>query len=156
MYDFDAFKLHIMYGQAYDGLFGLRDRNDGEIADGLFNPFRAARYVKEAVPLAKGYRLQAWMAGVTVPMFGEDGNLMFSYQGNMQKNNRDEANINPDDHAKSTGHVFSLCYTHNISKRTRLWALASYGTSKERTHDEWDTEYKLRQSIFAVGMTHRF
>lgn len=155
-YDFDVAKLHLMYGQAIDGLYGLTDRDDGELDDGLFNPLNNANYVNGVDPLARGYRLQAWMAGVTVPMFGEDGNLMFSYQGNTQKNNRDEANINPDDHAKSTGHVFSLGYTHNISKRTRLWALASYGTSKERTHDEWDTEYKLRQSIFAVGMTHRF
>lgn len=155
MYDFDAFKLHIMYGQAYDGLFGLRDRNDGEIADGLFNPLRAARYVKEADPLAKGYRLQAWMVGLTVPV-GENGNILFSYQGNVQKNHRAEANLNPDHPAKAYGHIASLAYTQDVTKRSSFYALVSHGCSTEKQHDGWSTRYKTKQTLFAIGFAHKF
>lgn len=154
-YDFDVVTIRAMYGQAIDGLFGARGREDGELDDDLFNPLNQGYFVRGVDPLSKGYRLQAWMVGANVPV-GEQGQILFSYQGNTQKNNRDEANLNPNDHARVTGHIWSLGYTHNLTKRTSFYGLAAYGTSKERTHDEWDTEYKHKRTMFSIGLTHTF
>lgn len=154
-YDFDVVKLHLMYGQQYDGSYDTL--MGGE--DGMFNPLAIdGRFTDDGNPLrttGKGYRSQSWLAGLSAPV-SEQGTLMFSYQGNTQKNKEDEFNLSKDDEVKSTGHVFSLGYQHQLSKRTSVYAVGSYGWAKDKYHDANETERKINAVFGAIGMQHRF
>ncbi|ETF01614.1 porin [Advenella kashmirensis W13003] len=154
-YDFDVVKLHLGYGQirgsvANDvvaeagvgsvGLNGaLAEFTDGMRTDGL-------NYTQ-----TNGYRQQSWMAGLTAPV-GDDGKVLFSYQGNTSKNTGDAF-----DGVKGNLHIFSLGYVHNLSKRTSLYAIASYGSGKLKFDDsDVNEKVKLKSTLVGVGMQHRF
>lgn len=154
-YDFEVVKLHLGYGQirgsvANDvvaeagvgsvGLNGaLAEFTDGMRTDGL-------NYTQ-----TNGYRQQSWMAGLTAPV-GDDGKVLFSYQGNTSKNTGDAF-----DGVKGNLHIFSLGYVHNLSKRTSLYAIASYGSGKLKFDDsDVNEKVKLKSTLVGVGMQHRF
>ncbi|NOL51124.1 porin [Pelistega suis] len=143
-YDFDVVKLHLMYGQQRDGFVNGSSGLAGDLVDGLNSVRTATNQIGFDAP---GLRAQAWLAGLSAPV-GENGKVMFSYQGGRVKNSEvyESARINT--------HVWSLGYRQGLSKRTSVYALASYGYSKAKE----DTGYraKLKSTDVAVGLTHRF
>lgn len=152
-YDFDVVKLHLMFSQQRDGTF--RDTHESAV-DGAYmfgtlaaNVFPAASEEADDVTvgqfLGKGYRSNAWLVGLSAPV-GEAGKVMFSYQGGVAKNK----NL---DGFKLKGSVFSLGYEHALSKRTAVYAMASYGTLKAKYEGE---SAKLKSTEVVVGLNHRF
>lgn len=146
-YDFDAVKLHLAYGQIRGGV-----SNDEVVVNGangtglnkvLFKQFAPAGYT------GKGFRQQAWMAGLSAPV-SEFGKVIFSYQGNTSKNHGEGFNG-----IKSRLNIFSLGYTQDISKRTSAYAIASYGAGKLKLGENTQNA-KLKATYIGLGMQHRF
>lgn len=137
-YDLDVVKLHAMYGQQRDGSWG------GELYRDLLGA--VATPAEDAAFHGEGYKSQAWLAGITAPV-GEAGKVMFSYQGSKAKNT-DVA-----DDLRYNTHLFSLGYAHNLSKRTAVYAVASYGKVKAKYDGGRDT---LKSTEVIAGLQHRF
>jgi predicted porin len=137
-YDLDVVKLHAMYGQQRDGSWG------GELYRDLLGA--VATPAEDAAFHGDGYKSQAWLAGITAPV-GEAGKVMFSYQGSKAKNT-DVA-----DNLRYNTHLFSLGYAHNLSKRTAVYAVASYGKVKAKYDGGRDT---LKSTQVIGGLQHRF
>ncbi len=137
-YDFDVVKLHLMYGQTRDGLIGGNE-DFGLAHDSL---------VRSSVWNTDGLRVNSWLAGLTAPV-GENGKVMFSYQGGRVKND------DVVEGGRVNTHVWSLGYRHALSKRTSVYALGSYGYSKAKVSGT-DYRAKLKSTDVAVGLTHRF
>ncbi len=141
-YDFDVVKLHLMYGQQNDGTvsgFGLAE----EIA--LPTGFGSlASYID-----GEGFRQKSWLLGLSAPVT-EAGKVYFSYTGNNIKNN-DAFD------GKVTSNIFSLGYLHGLSKRTSVYAVASYGQSKLKVNETvFDGQAKLKSTEVVLGLQHRF
>lgn len=141
-YDFDMIKVHALVGQQRDGAvggIGLASRivtnfTTGDAFDSTWN--------------SKGLRQTSWMLGLSAPV-SEAGNVLFSYQGNTIKNKL------VDDDGRIKSHIFSLGYKHELSKRTAVYGLASYGSAK-LDYAAPDEQYKLKSTDVAVGLEHRF
>lgn len=151
-YDFDVVKLDLGYGQVRGGIGNQSGANVemGASSTGLnnlFTPFTVRgdglRYTQ-----TKGYRQQAWTVGLTVPV-GDSGKVLASYQGSTTKNN--DAGF---DGAKSNLSIFSLGYEHSLSKRTLVYALASYADGSMKFDNK--SKAKLKSTVIGVGMQHRF
>ncbi|AHG62908.1 porin [Advenella mimigardefordensis] len=149
-YDFDVVKLYLGYGQVR----GSMD-NDVIVASGVgstgltgaLNDFTSdANGFNYAE--TNGYRQQAWVVGVSAPV-GDSGKIMASYQGSSTKNNDDDF-----DGVKGKLSIFSLGYEHKLSKRTTVYALASYGTGKLKFDNAENV--KLKSTLVGVGLNHRF
>lgn len=144
-YDFSVVKAHLMYGQTRGALpstglsSGLMYSLDSALVDYGF---------PDTLSSTKGYRQQAWMGGLTIPV-GDAGKVMLSYQGNRVKN--------PDvlDSARGSLHIGSLGYSQDLSKRTTVYAVASYGSGSVR-FDALDDKVKLKSTLIAAGIQHRF
>ena len=155
-YDFEVVKLHLLYGQirgavnndvvAENGVGGLG--LNGSLADytTVTNINSSAYGLNYAQ--TNGYRQQSWMAGLTAPV-GDDGKVLFSYQGNTSKNTGEAF-----DGVKGKLHLFSLGYVQNLSKRTSVYAIASYGTGKLKFDNAENV--KLKSTLVGVGLQHRF
>lgn len=156
-YDFDAVKVHLGYGQQRDGMVG---GNFG-LADGLANSYYAEpvldvngnvvlnndgsermRFVGDS----RGLRAQAWFGGISAPV-GESGKVIAGYQGGRIKHKGFDA-------ARINTHVWSLGYQHNLSKRTHVYVLGSYGQSKLKVNGEPTVKARATQAV--VGLQHRF
>lgn len=147
-YDFEAVKVYGAFGQQRDGMFGeifslaTEQENDaGELESTPWN--------------TKGYRQNSWLAGISAPV-GENGTVLFSYQGLTAKNRNTEYNNEP---VKSRAHIFSVGYTYDLSKRTTVYGLASYGTAKNTfypTSEEAGYREKVKSTQVAVGLRHAF
>lgn len=135
-YDFDVVKLHLGYGQQRDGVvggdFGLAGSLIGTAAD-------------QAELDSAGLRTQAWFAGVSAPV-GESSKIIAGYQGGRIKHKDSDGRINT--------HVWSVGYQHNLSKRTHVYVLGSYGQSKLKVPG--DVAEKARYTQAVVGLQHRF
>lgn len=142
-YDLEAVKLHVMYGQNRGGLIAANDSDGGNDDFGLAN-----KTLINSAWNTKGLRTQAWLVGVSAPV-GESGKVMFSYQGNRIKNK--DAQF---DGERVNTHVWSLGYRQGLSKRTSVYALASYGQAKYK--NDAGSREKLKSTDVAVGLTHRF
>ncbi len=151
-YDLDVVKLFLGYGQIRGSM-----ANDVIVASGVgstglnseFNYFTSL-INPEGYNYAEtnSYRQQAWMAGLTAPV-GDSGKVMFSYQGSATKNSDDEF-----DGAKGRLNIFSLGYEQKLSKRTTVYAIASYGTGKLKFDNTENV--KLKSTLVGVGLNHRF
>lgn len=158
-YDFDVVKLHLGYGQirgsAVNDTVAANDVGsvglNGALADFTVvnNPNSSAYGLNYTQ--TNGYRQQSWMAGLSAPV-GDAGKVLFSYQGNTSKNTGDAF-----EGVKGNLHIFSLGYVHNLSKRTSVYAIASYGTGKLKFDDsEVNEKVKLKSTLVGVGLQHRF
>ena len=129
-YDFEVVKLAAAFGQTRDGWFV--GQNMGTTPDGMekLGTFK----------LADGFRANSYMIGATVPL-GRHA-VFGSWQRATPSNNR----LTGDD---ATFNVYSLGYTYDLSKRTNLYAYASYGDNYAFQRDATDT-------AVAVGVRHRF
>ncbi|NEN76130.1 porin [Pelistega sp. NLN82] len=156
-YDFDVVKLHLGYGQQRDGI--VLNANDTFGESSLLDATESV--VKEVgFTNTKGLRTQAWFAGLTAPV-GEAGKVIFGYQGGRIKHKATmfENKATQFDGVRVNTHVYSLGYQHNLSKRTHLYAIASYGQAKAKNYKAGGTsnvKLKARSTDFAVGLQHRF
>ncbi len=133
-YDFGVVRLSAMYGQNKDGA-------------------AVNRLLDAADPGGAGYswdKARFWMVGATVPV-GAAGKLLASYtraKVDLDSNNTDKAS------------QWALGYTHNLSKRTDVYAVyadisnkgdSTWGTSTDATNGS--DNY---QRGFNLGVRHRF
>lgn len=155
-YDFEVVKAFLGYGQVRGAAATGAIVDSGLGSTGLtsaFNSFTRVTNPNSVVSglnyaQTNGYRQQSWMGGVTAPI-GDDGLLMASYQGNATKNTGDAF-----DGVKGKLHIFSVGYDHKLSKRTTVYALASYGTGKLKFNNQ--DKVKLKSTLVTVGLNHRF
>ena len=90
---------------------------------------------------------KSWLIGVSAPV-GENGSLFGTYQRVSDGRNKNENNI------KSNRKGLAIGYTHNLSKRTNLYAFASQYSDVGKRQDN---ELKLADSAeFGFGVRHRF
>lgn len=145
-YDFDVAKIYGAFGQQRDGIFGdifpLAEEQENLI-DGTVG----------ATPWnGRGYRQSAWLAGLSAPV-GDNGTLMFSYQGISAKNKIASEPV------KSKAHIFSLGYSYDLSKRTAVYGFASYGNAKNHLYTSagtLDHIEKVQSTQVAIGLRHYF
>ena len=140
-YDLDVVKLHAIVGQQRDGVIG----GIGLAGDMILDPVAGTKLGHD---FGKGLRQTSWLAGVSAPV-GDAGKVLFSYTGNRIKHN-DLGD------ARVKTNIFSLGYQHNLSKRTQVYALASYGQSKLTNYAPNAADIKLKSTDVAVGLQHRF
>ncbi|MHC8944145.1 porin [Advenella incenata] len=155
-YDFDVVKLYLGYGQVRGAMSNDIVVRNGAGSTGLnavlndfttvSNPNSAAFGMNYAE--TNGYRQQAWVVGLSVPV-SDQGKVQFSYQGSATKNTGDAF-----DGVKGNLHIFSLGYVHNLSKRTSLYAIATYAPGKLKFDNRENV--KLKSTLVGVGMQHRF
>jgi general bacterial porin, GBP family len=129
-YDFEVVKVAAAFSQTRDGWF--IGQNMGTTPDGMqkLGTFK----------LADGFRANSYMIGATVPL---GRHAVF---GSWQRATPNNDKLTGDD---ATFNVYSLGYTYDFTKRTNLYAYASYGDNYAFQHDARDT-------AFAVGVRHRF
>lgn len=155
-YDLDVVKLYAGYGQVRGSMENPEILDSGEASTGLnaqFNDFTRVSDITSAAygmnyAETAGYRQQAWLAGLTAPV-GDEGKIMFSYQGSATKNT-DEVFRD----VKGKLSIFSVGYEHKLSKRTTVYAIASYGTGKLKLDEQENV--KLKSTLVGIGLNHRF
>ena len=155
-YDLDVVKLHAIVGQQRDGVIGgMGLAEDLVAANGNIYGFTNVGTVQDPDWVdnggfrgGKGLRQTSWLAGVSAPV-GDAGKVLFSYTGNRIKHS------DLGDQRIKTN-IFSLGYQHNLSKRTQVYALASYGQSKLTNRGPNVSDIKLKSTDVAVGLQHRF
>jgi predicted porin len=173
-YDFDVVKLHLMYGGQRDGAIGGTLVANGSL--GLLADAAAGNLLMPAGDMVGNYwgdglRQHSWLVGLTAPV-GDAGKVMFSYAGNTIKN--DEVNTNAVNIVgtalaadslnsfKVKSHNFALGYRHNLSKRTSVYGVASYGWSEGKHRYGGITQLantgkiKINASQAIIGLQHRF
>jgi len=131
-YDFNPVKVALGYGQQRDGVingnFGLAGSGYGLKAWDT-----------------RGLRAQSWFGGLTFKA-SETSKIIAGYQGGRIKHNDfDGVRINT--------HVWSLGYQQDLSKRTHVYVLGSYGQSKWKQENN---DQKVRFTQAVVGLQHRF
>ena len=157
-YDFDVVKLHALYGGQRDGsIGGVGFLGSAAVANNL-SVLGDADASKKFVDSfgADGLRQHSWLLGVTAPV-GDAGTLMFSYAGNTAKNDE----LQGIDSFKVKSHNFGLGYRHNLSKRTSVYGVASYGWSEAKERGSVDVptgtgKTKVTATQAIIGLQHRF
>jgi len=154
-YDFEVVKLHLGYGNirgAVTNAAGVSGVGlNGGLADftTVLNPASGAHGLNYTQ--TNGFRQHSWMAGLSAPV-GDSGIVLFSYQGNTSKNKADAF-----DGMKGKLNIFSLGYVQGLSKRTRVYAAASYGVGKMKFDGYLNRgDVKLKSTLVGVGLQHRF
>lgn len=129
-YDFEVVKVSAAFSQVRDGWFV--STNLGALPDGAQNygNFR----------LADGFRADSYLLGLFVPL---GAHKVFA---SWQRADADNDRLTGDD---STTNIYSVGYTYDLSRRTNLYAYASYG-------DNYAFQNDLRSFATAVGLRHRF
>ncbi|CAP40796.1 porin [Bordetella petrii] len=131
-YDFEVVKVSAAFGQTFDGWFV------GTNIDGLSDVDGTGL---GSWKLADGSRVNSYLLGISAPIGGAS-NIWASWQRADINNSR----LAGDD---ATSNTFSLGYTYDLSKRTNLYAMGSYG-------DNWAFQEDQRSTAVAVGLRHRF
>ncbi|MFF7399167.1 porin [Achromobacter sp. NPDC008082] len=134
-YDFEVVKLSLAYGRSEDGVFAGQDfslmggrQQAGGPANG--QGFTNGRFTWD------GLRINSYMVGVSAPI-GAASNVFASWQ---------RADPNKNLYAMD---IYSLGYTYDLSKRTNLYALASYADGAAFINGD-------KMSTVGVGIRHRF
>lgn len=132
-YDFEVLKLAMAYGQTREGWFAGQGIN----AFGSGSPTAKGFGTNVAVD---DFKANSYMVGLTVPLGASS--IMASWQ-----------RADPDSDVLTGGdsamNVYSLGYTYNLSKRTNLYALASYAT-------DYAFIDGVKSTVGLVGIRHRF
>jgi len=131
-YDFEVVKVSAAFGQTFDGWFvGTNIDGLNEVGGTGLGSWK----------LADGSRVNSYLLGLSAPIGGAS-TIWASWQRADVNNSR----LTGDD---ATSNTFSLGYTYDLSKRTNLYAMGSYG-------DNWAFQDDLRSTAVAVGLRHRF
>lgn len=129
-YDFEVVKIGLAYGQVRDGWMKNTDIGVGP---------SGARYAG-SYTAAKGFRANSYLVAATVPL---GANKVFaSWQAADPKNDK----LNGQD---ETTNVYSIGFTHDLSKRTNVYAYAAYA-------DNFYFREDVKSTSVAVGLRHRF
>ncbi len=157
-YDFNVVKLHLGYGQIRGAVTNANGVS-GVGLNGLLAEYTGTPVSGEAgkpdvyqnYTQTKGFRQQSWMIGLSAPV-SDTGTVLFSYQGNKSKNTQDDF-----DGMKGKLNIFSVGYVQGLSKRTRVYAAASYGVGKMKFDESLHRgNVKLKSTLIGVGLQHRF
>lgn len=133
-YDFGVVRLSAMYGQNKDG-------------------YDSSRLIDPADPASAGYswdKGRFWMIGLTAPVGGA-GKLLASYT---------RAKVDVDSSNTEKVSQWALGYTHNLSKRTDVYAV--YADINNKGDSKWGTSTDATngsdnyQRGFNLGVRHRF
>jgi len=130
-YDLEVLKLSAVFGQTRNGWFSGADLDSPPPGQG--EPLGSFKQ-------ADGFRANSYLLGLTLPLGANT--IMASWQHVDPGNSR----LTGDDRTFS---VYSLGYTYDLSKRTNLYAYASYA-------DNFAFQDDLRSTAAAVGLRHRF
>lgn len=153
-YDFEVVKLHLGYGHirgAVTNADGLGVGLNGALAGYTVVTNPASDVSGLNYTQTNGFRQQSWMVGLSAPV-SDTGTVLFSYQGNTSKNKADAF-----DGMKGKLNIFSLGYVQGLSKRTRVYAAASYGVGKMKFDESLHRgNVKLKSTLIGVGLQHRF
>jgi len=132
-YDFEVFKVALAYNRITDGWFaGKSLPNGGSIGTFTGTPSYA---------FAKGFRSNSYMLAVAAPV-GKSGGAFASWQ-------RADANSKQLTGGDAASNTYSLGYNYNLSKRTDLYAVASYTTN-------WAFLDNAKATEVNMGIRHRF
>ncbi len=132
-YDFEVVKLALAYNRTTDGWFaGKGFPNGGSIGGFTGTPSYA---------FVKGFRSNAYMLALAAPV-GRSGGAFASWQ-------RADANNKQLTGGDATSNTYSLGYNYNLSKRTDLYAVASYTTN-------WAFLDNVKATEVNMGIRHRF
>ncbi|MFC3338220.1 porin [Paracandidimonas soli] len=132
-YDFEVVKLHLGWGQERKGTlagFGFDDGATGGIDVGESAGF-----------IADSFKTNNYSVGLSAPVGA--GKVMAGWQSS-----RLASGAYRDAQAKSSQNLYSLGYTYDLSKRTNLYAVGTYGTGYAYQN------VRVTQGI--VGLRHQF
>ncbi|MGG4604519.1 porin [Paenalcaligenes sp. Me131] len=135
-YDFEVVKLHLAWGQERNGTLSTRGVK--------FNDDFDARFGGGGNDM-KDYKVNNFAVGVSAPV-GAAGKVMAGWAMSRASSN-DWYNDTYEGQKKSQN-LFSLGYTYNLSKRTNVYAVGTYGTGY------MFQDVRATQAI--VGLRHRF
>jgi len=129
-YDFEVVKVSAAFSQTRDGWFVSTNLDTLPTGVQNYGNFRTV----------DGFRANSYLLGLSVPLGAHK--VFASWQRADAKNDR----LTGDD---ATTNIYSLGYTYDLSKRTNLYAYASYG-------DNYAFQEDVRSTAVAVGLRHRF
>ena len=130
-YDFEVAKLGVAFGQVRDGWF--KNGDIGVTPDGVED-------FGSSYSSAEGFKANSYLVALTVPLGNSD--VFGAWQSADPKNDR----LNGQD---ETMNVYSIGVTHDLSKRTNVYAYGSYA-------DNYYFHKDVKSSSVAVGIRHRF
>jgi predicted porin len=132
-YDFEAFKLALAYERATDGWFAGKSL-PSSASIGSFRGTPSNAFVD-------GFSTNSYLLAASVPLGGSSS--MFGSWQRVDPNNSDLTG------GDSTSNTFALGYSYTLSKRTSMYALASYTKNFAFQSDAKATEAM-------VGLRHSF
>ena len=132
-YDFTALKIAVAYNRVADGWFAGRSFRDGGRVGGLAGTPTYA--------FSKGLRSNSHVIALAVPT-GLSGHAFASWQ-------RTDINTSRLTGGDAAGQTYSLGYSHNLSKRTDLYALVSHTRN-------WAFVDGVQALDAYAGLRHRF
>lgn len=132
-YDFSVVKALLAYGRTTDGWFAAQTLPSG-FTVGTSNGIGGLAF-------ADGFRSNSYLVGLSAPL-GKAGSAFASWQ-------RVDANNTSLTGGDSTMNTYSVGYSYNLSKRTDIYALASYTKNFAFLDDA-----KLTET--SIGLRHRF
>ncbi len=140
-YDLQVAKLALAYGQIKDGWLGSPGLQSGQglpatTATDAATPFGNFT----GTTFRKGAKVKSYLAGVTVPLGAS------SLFGSWQRAEPSNSLLSGDDVTMNT---YSLGMTHDLSKRTNVYAYGSYAKN-------WAFVDGTKSQLVGLGLRHRF
>ena len=129
-YDFEVVKASLGFGQTRDGLFSPQSFSGVGLGNNLNG---------------KGLKVNSYVVGLSAPVGA--GNVMASWTMAAPRSAPD-AFQNTNSEMKKQN-VYSLGYTHPISKRTNVYAIGSYAKNVHFLPD-------AKSTLVGVGLRHQF
>jgi len=129
-YNFDVVKLHLGFGQDKHGIFSGR------------SPIGVGGFDNIAFVYDPDYKTNNYSVGLTVPL--TDSSFMIGWQ-TARLSGSAKDNLGAD---KRSQNLFTAGYTYNLSRRTNVYAVGTYGTGYAFN------DIKVTQGI--VGLRHLF
>ncbi|AGF47053.1 porin [Candidatus Kinetoplastibacterium desouzaii TCC079E] len=135
-YDFEVAKVSVAYAKTLDGWIGALN------VDGYKDLIGLSRLITE---YADGFRSTSYVLGVSAPLSDSD-NVFGSWQRVSVNAKPKGARLTGDNDAMN---VYSVGYTHNLSKRTNLYAYGSYAS-------DYAFLYSAKSKVVGFGVRHSF
>ncbi|OWT68193.1 MULTISPECIES: porin [unclassified Achromobacter] len=139
-YDFEVVKLALAYGQTKDGWIqasSIVGPFSGSAPSGLPGNLTSNAY-------RDGLKVNSYLVGLSAPIGGAT-----SIFGSWQRLDPNNGNFYATGNNDETTNVFSLGATYDLSKRTNLYAVASYAK-------DYAFVDGLKSTMGVVGIRHRF
>jgi predicted porin len=134
-YDFEVAKLALAFSQTRDGWFASQDLNAfGSGAPANVNNFNPANFRNA---FADKVKVNSYMVGLTAPLGGAS-KVFASW-----------LMADPNNVGNNKWQIYSLGYSYDFSKRTDMYAMASYSKNYFFADD-------LKSTVVGLGVRHRF